>query len=213
MKVGKGIKHALEFFVVIACICMLDISEISASSTDMDYYAKVLKNQQFIADADGNMDLGTDFILYDINKDGHKELIVNGVVGGRGEDVSIVYSPKKDKYIKTVMLGCVEKVSSKGVYASEWCQSGAGLYHSEMRYVYQLDSSGKASMVLSKYTDTEYDMGTKKDKITGVGYFKYNDGKDTKITKKKYQSFIQKYKFKKATSHLITPENIKKYVK
>ena len=68
-------------------------------------------------------------------------------------------------------------------------------------------------MVLSKYTNTEYDMGTKKDKITGVGYFKYNDGKDTKIKKKKYQSFIQKYKFKKATSHLITPENIKKYVK
>ena len=100
MNVRKGMKNVLGLFVVFACICMLDVSEISASLTDADYYAKVLKNQQFIADADGNMDLGTDFILYDINKDGHKELIVNGFVGDRGEDVSIVYSPKKDKYVK-----------------------------------------------------------------------------------------------------------------
>lgn len=213
MNVRKGMKNVLGLFVVFACICMLDVSEISASLTDADYYAKVLKNQQFIADANGSMDLGTEFILYDINKDGHKELIVNGIVGDRGEDVSIVYSPKKDKYIKTVMCGLVEKVSTKGVYTSEWYQSGAGLYHSEIRYVYQLDSSGKAYMDLSKYTHTEYDRGAKKYKTTGSGYFKYNDGTETKITKKKYQSFIQKYKFKKATTHLITAENIRKYVK
>lgn len=213
MNVGKRTKYVLVLFIVLACICMFDVSLISAASTDADYYAKVLKNQQFIADADGNMEQGIDFILYDIDKDGRKELIVGGVVGPQAEDVSIIYSPKKNKYIKTVILGRVEKVSSKGVYTSDWCQSGAGLYHSEMRYVYQLDSSGKANMVLSKYTDTEYDMGDKKDKITGVGYSKYNDGKEIKITKKKYQSLIQKYKLKKATTYLITTENIEKYVK
>lgn len=206
-------RYVLGLFVVLACICMLNVSVISASSTDADYYAKVLKNQQFIADADGNMEQGIDFILYDINKDGRKELIVSGVVGPKAEDVSIIYSPKKNKYIKTFILGRVEKISSKGVYTSEWCQSGAGLYHSEIRYVYQLDSSGKANMVLSKYTDTEYDMGTQKYKTTGAGYFKYSGKKETKITKKNYQSLIQKYKFKKATTHLITTENIEKYVK
>ena len=211
MNVGK--RYVLGLIVVLACICMLDVSVISASSTDADYYAKVLKNQQFIADADGNMEQGIDFILYDINKDGRKELIVSGVVGPKAEDVSIIYSPKKNKYIKTVILGRVEKVSSKGVYTSDWCQSGAGLYHSEMRYVYKIGSSGKAYMVLSEYTDSEYDMRTKKDKITGVGYFKYNDGKETKITKKKYQSLIQKYKLKRVYMRLITTENIKKHVK
>lgn len=65
MNVGK--RYVLGLFVVLACICMLNVSVISASSTDADYYAKVLKNQQFIADADGNMEQGIDFILYDIN--------------------------------------------------------------------------------------------------------------------------------------------------
>lgn len=115
MNVGKRTKYVLVLFIVLACICMFDVSLISAASTDADYYAKVLKNQQFIADADGNMEQGIDFILYDINKDGRKELIVGGVVGPQAEDVSIIYSPKKNKYIKTVILGRVEKVSSKGV--------------------------------------------------------------------------------------------------
>lgn len=211
MNVGK--RYVLGLFVVLACICMLNVSVISASSTDADYYAKVLKNQQFIADADGNMEQGIDFVLYDINNDGRKELIVSGVVGPKAEDVSIIYSPKKNKHIKTVILGRVEKISSKGVYTSEWCQSGAGLYHSEMRYVYKIGSSGKAYMVLSEYTDSEYDMGTQKYKTTGAGYFKYNDGKETKITKKKYQSLIQKYKLKRVYMRLITTENIEKYVK
>lgn len=209
-----GKRNVLGLFVVLACICMFDVSVISASSTDAEYYAKVLKNQQYLDDADGNMEQGIDFLLYDINKDGRKELIVSGVVGSQAEDVSIIYSPKKNKYIKTVILGRVEKVSSKGIYTSEWCQSGAGLYHSEMKYVYQLYSSGKANMVLSKYTDMEYDMGTQKYKTKGAGYSKYSGGKkETRITKKKYQSLIQKYKLKKATTHLITTENIKKYVK
>lgn len=208
-----GKRYVLGLLVLFACICMFDVSVISASSTDAEYYADVLKNQQYLADADGNMEQGIDFVLYDINNDGRKELIVSGVVGPKAEDVSIIYSPKKNKYIKTVILGRAEKVSSKGVYTSEWCQSGAGLYHSEMRYVYKIGSSGKAYMVLSEHTDSEYDMGTKKYKTTGVGYSKYNDGKETKITKKKYQSLIQKYKLKRVYMRLITTENIEKYVK
>lgn len=68
-------------------------------------------------------------------------------------------------------------------------------------------------MVLSKYTDTEYDMGSQKYKTTGVGYSKYSGKKETKITKKTYQALMQKYKLKKATTHLITAENIEKYAK
>lgn len=183
----------------------------NATISDATYYANILRKPLYLDD--GNEVMGSEFSLYDLNNDGRKELIVNGWAGSKAENVCIIYSPKRNKYVKSALAGGVQKVSAKGVYATEYSQSGAGMYSCEIEYVYQLDADGKAYRVLSKSTDWEYDLNAGKDRITGISYYKSKNDKDSKITKKMYRSALKKYKFKKVKMHAITIENIRKYVK
>lgn len=211
--VGRTKRYIVGLMVMLTFICVVNGSEVQAAKSEANYYKSVLENQLYIEDADDNMESATEFLLYDVDKDGRKELIINGYVGGKSEQVSIIYCHKKNKYVKTVMLGHVEKVSSKGIYTSDIATSGAGYNFYESRYVYRLNSDGKAYEILNKSVTSEYSPSIDDYKTTSIKYYKCKGEKETKITKKRFNALLEKYKLKHANMHQITTENIKKYVK
>jgi hypothetical protein len=149
------------------------------------YYSNILWNQLYLDDSD-ICQSGT-WLLYDINNDGRKELLVSGPLGVQQAYQTVVYSYDGSKFHKTCLPGEVVNVSKKGIETCNGFYSGS-LYNWEYT-VYSINTKGKESLKLT--CDFETDLSTDSEKYT------YYNSKSKKITEKSYNKQYKKYKFKK----------------
>lgn len=158
---------------------------------------------------------GASFYVYDINGDGHKDVIVSGALGLRTMTFSEIYMHVDGKYKVIPIRGTLNAVSSKGIYTIEedYTNAGAERYYSYV--VYKFDKHGniiaeysynKTILFYDMATDTHYEKG----KVTNLSYkdIKYRD-----ISKKKFKKALSQVNKKKVKMHTINNANIKKYIK
>ena len=237
----KGIKNKIAMLVIVTFLSTLIVGIIPAdhvqaaslSQKEQKYYSKILKEKQYIEDTGHSIYDDASFILYDINGDGYKELIVSGPLGLRCAFFSIIYSYDGKKFHKTETInGEVSAVSKNGITFTydDYAQAGIERYHSVTTY--KLGSKGKLTKKINEYLETRFDEYTAKDDTVDHSYYKIVNDKEVKITKKIYKKAYQKYKFKtvgynysyeengKTISHKcdiqlhqINDNNIKKFIK
>ena len=156
------------------------------------------------------------FFVYDINNDGHKDVIVSGALGLRTMTFSEIYMHVDGKYKVIPIRGTLNGVSSKGLNVIENDYSGAGAERYHSRIAYKFDKHGNITAEHSYNIDTLfYDVSTnteyKKGKILSK---KYLDANGKKISKSTYKKTLQQTNKKKNVKmHEITKANIKKYLK
>ena len=157
---------------------------------------------------------GAKFCLYDVNQDGHKDLIVTGYLGMRSMTFTEVYLHIGKKYIAIPYDGTLVGIHKNGIKFLTEDYAQAGLIRYTDIEVYKINTRGKSTQKLAKYrtfswydeeNDTEYPDG----KLLELTY-KVN-GKKT--SKKAYVNAMKKYKFSKVKWHTVNKKNIDKYVK
>lgn len=138
------------------------------------------------------------YAFYDLNKDGKKDLLLEGYAGSPGSDVTHVYLHIGKQYKKVELGGSVFGVASKGFLVKEEYRSGAGAEHYINECVYEMKRDGsincrlrhdKSWMYFDSSTGTVYEDG----KLTGNTF--YRDGK--KCSASEYKKAYKKYKIKK----------------
>lgn len=157
------------------------------------------------------------FYVYDINGDGHKDIIVTGSLGLRIKTYSEIYMHVNGKYKVIPVRGTVKGVSSRGIYSVEDDHIGAGqvYYHSLM--LYRFDKHGR---IAKQYEDCEIKMFYDRDKN-----IRYKNGKVISRTRKTASGKkISAGEFNKLKSQInrrnidgkmysLTRVNIRKYLK
>ena len=111
-------KCSLFYLVTVICIMMLVPANAATkplSSKEKKEYGSILWNKRYIADSMGSIYDNADFILYDVNNDGRKELLVSGPLGMRNVMYTMIYGYDGSKFHKTCVRGVVDGVSGKGV--------------------------------------------------------------------------------------------------
>lgn len=159
---------------------------------------------------------GAQFFVYDINGDGHKDVIVSGALGLRTMTFSEIYMHVDGKYKVIPIRGTVQGVSSKGLNSIEndYTYAGAERYYS--RIAYKFDKHGNIIAEHSYNTATMfYDVETQKEYKKGKTlYKKYLNASGKKISKSTYKKTLAKTnKKKKIKMHKITKANVNKYLK
>ncbi len=171
---------------------------------------KGIQSDYYMSRTQGPM-YSTRFYVYDINGDGHKDVIVSGALGLRDLTFSEIYMHVDGKYKVIPIRGTLKGVSSKGLNVQEddyeMSYDGAATYYS--RVVYKFDKHGKITAEYSYNTETVYsDTEDKKEYVT------YLDANGNKISKSKYKKALkQTNKKKNVKMHKLTKRNIKKYLK
>ena len=163
--------------------------------------------------------LSPNFCLYDVNNDGHKDLIVSGVVGIRELYLTEIYMHVGKKYVKISYDGMFAGVGKKGIlieiqdYGYGEVGEG-GIFQDDDKYVYQISTKGKSTEKLHKSMSVKFsesDMLNENAKGKVLRKIYTMNGKKT--TQKKYTAEYKKYAFKKVTWHTLTDSNIQKYIK
>lgn len=155
------------------------------------------------------------FFVYDVNGDGHKDVIVTGAVGLRSATFSEVYMHVGKKYVAVPISGTPKAVSSKGIYSvlDDYSMAGAIRYHT--CYACVVNRSGKITTENS-YNTTKmfYDVATGKNYKNGKLIQKeYLNVKGKKISKSAYDKSVKQVNKKKVKMYKLTSANIKKYLK
>ena len=163
--------------------------------------------------------LSPNFCLYDVNNDGHKDLIVSGARGIRELYFTEIYMHVGKKYVKISYDGMFEGVGKKGILIEiqdyGYGEDGeGGIVQDDDKYVYQISTKGKSTEKLHKSISVKFsesDMLNENAKGKVLRKIYTMNGKKT--TQKKYTAEYKKYAFKKVTWHNLTDSNIKKYIK
>lgn len=196
-----------------------DVEAATLTKAEKKKFSKYLndgiKDGYFKSKTQGNL-YGATFYVYDINGDGHKDVIVSGALGLRSMTFSEIYMHVDGKYKAIPIRGTLSGVSSKGLNVKEhdYAYAGAERYYS--RVAYKFDKHGNITAECSYNTSTlYYDMATGKEYKKGKVLSKtYLDANRNKISKSKYKKTLnQTNKKKNVKMHSITKSNIKKYLK
>ena len=154
------------------------------------------------------------FFFYDVNNDGHKDLIVTGALGLRSMTFTEVYLHAGKKYIAIPYNGTLVGVHKNGMkfLTEDYGMAGAVRYTDVE--VYRMNAKGKSTQKLAKnqtvmWYDEEKDIEYPDGKILELKY-KVN-GKIS--SSKDYVRAMKKYKFSKVKWHTVNKKNINKYVK
>ena len=189
--------------VLVLCLVTPNIPVEAASSKTKKKAIRAYKEWLDGADCTG-------VCVYDINKDGIKEMLIT--FDGYGKNVSemLVYTYKNGKVVSCnkdympdySMFGFTVNTKTKRVYGS---RGGGG---SIEKWYYTLNKKKKIKKVYLQAIESGYNYRTGKMK-----YNYYYNGK--KITKKKYTSLLKTWNknSKPLKFHKMTVKNIKKYIK
>lgn len=190
------------------------------SAKEKNRYTKILKNREYHKDSDGLIYSQADFMLYDLNNDGRKELIVTGPLGLRIKFGTVVYSYNGKKFRHATADGEAFAVSKKGIEINDHDYQGAGEVYYKTVTTYTLESNGKLKPRITESESWNYEG-----KTLSKGYYKHKKGSPdkynflgnaSKISKASYNKARAKYKLKKIKKndmHTVSASNIKKYVK
>ena len=227
---------ALTSIVVMFMIVIFSTENLQAaplSKKEKCYYTKILKSKQYVKDTESSIYGLGEFLLYDVNNDGRKELIVSGPLGLRSAFFSIIYSyDGKNFYKSETIEGEVTGVSKKGIEFTYNDYSGAGEERYDTISIYKLSSKGRITEKLREYSESEMNLpsGIVKEKVHY--YSKVIDNKIIKINKKEYKKIRKKFSLKTTGTnysyemngklihlkydiqvHSINNKNIKKFLK
>lgn len=209
LKKGKTIFLAvLMLSLALGTIPVAEVQAKALSKKEKAYYSKVLKEKKYIEDTEHSIYEGGEFLLYDMNGDGRKELIVGGMLGLRCASFSIIYSYDGKKFHKTETInGEVSAVSPKGIAFTydDYSQAGIVRYHEVSTY--KLSSKGVLTQKLNEYLETKTDTETWKERTVKHNFCKLESNKEKKISKKAYTKAYKAYKFKTVGNNFSYEEN------
>lgn len=154
------------------------------------------------------------FSVYDINGDGHKDVIASGQSGAHTFS-SKIYMHVDGKYKVIPILGSLQGVSSKGLNVIYTDTIGAGATRYYSRIAYKIDKHGKITaensynIVFVLYDATKNKV-YKKPKIQSKEYL---NAEGKKISKSVYKKTLKQTNKKKVNKYDVTKGNIKRYLK
>jgi hypothetical protein len=192
----------LTAILIIFAMCFSVVTPVSAATkklteTEKNKYGSILWNQLYKS---AYLDSATYFVLYDVNGDGRKDLLVSGPAGAHGNMQTIVYGYDGKSFHKTDMLeGKVVGVSSKGI--ATYASGGSSAYSGGTgTNVYYINKKCKSTLKLSYFA--EYNYMTRPN---GALAYTYTGSGGKTITKSSYNKLYNKYNFKKVG------KSVKKY--
>ena len=194
--------------VIVGIIPAEQVQAASLSKKEKKYYSKILKDQQYLEDTEHSIYGNASFLLYDINNDGRKELIVGGPLGLRCAFFSIIYSYDGKKFHKTQTInGEVSAVSKNGIAFTYDDYSHAGMERYQSVTTYKLSSKGKLTQKLIENWEGRFVGNSDKIKTVKHNYHRTSNNKEAKISRKTYNKEYKKYKFKTAGQNYSYKEN------
>lgn len=202
--------------LIVAFSCnVVNVEARNLTTQEKNDYRRVLRNKDYIGCGIYN---AATFVLYDINGDGKKELIVSGPLGMRSAMFSRVYTHVNKKLVHYDFDGEITGVSKKGMRFDQNDYEGAGEVFYDDTRIYVLSKKGKLVKKAECNSVSVFDYTT--DKVKGtVKYFKCVRNKLAKISKKNFNKIEKSYKFtsvgfgKKIKPYDVNEVNIKKYIK
>lgn len=184
-------------------------SAAALSAAEKKVFRKILKEKSAETDPQWNY-----FALYDLNGDGHKDLILEGAGGPKGYTQTYVYLHIGKEYKEVYLDGGICKLSPKGIQVNSEYSSGAGAEHDMCQTVCKIDRNGnlarllqhvKSIMFYDMQTDTVYEKG----KVTDNQFYKG----ENKVSASEFMKLYKSYQLKKWNGYnSLTEENIKKYL-
>ena len=184
------------------------------SKAEKKHFSKCLK--KFKNNNEGGMVNGARFFVYDVNGDGHKDVIAIGFLGTKNTGTSNIYMHVDGKYKVIYIRGAVSGVSSKGVNDYWEYKEGSGEKRDIVKTAYLIDKHGNITTANSySVSKLFYDKSTgkiyKKGKILSK---EYTDKDGNKISASTYKKTLNKTNKKKSiNTYFVTNANIKKYLK
>lgn len=200
----------LLYVLVFAFAGNCEAKTAALTKAEKNQFTKYLKSKK-----QGFLYGASSFYVYDINGDGHKDVIASGQSGAHSFS-SEIYMHIGGKYKVIPIRGTLSGVSSKGlnVIENDFTDAGAIRYYS--RIAYKFDKHGKITAENSYNTvmilyDREKNKTYSPAKVTSKKYLNA-DGK--KISKAVYKKTLkQTNKKKNVKTYEVTNENIKQYLK
>jgi hypothetical protein len=213
---SRRVAICLGMIMMVCLIPVIPVQAAGSNKTVLQEYKKILENQQYVQDS-GGMETYAEFILYDINGDGQKELLVSGSCGVKGVGFTVVYSYIGNKITMDCVEGTPIGISNKGLKLRYDDQMQAGMIVLAEDVTYQLNKKGTLVRKLSYYVEREWNGSDMR--VTQRIRNKYNGETTTKISRKSYEKLQKKYKLKsvgvkgKVVPREVNEANIKKYLK
>lgn len=188
------IKKFSLFYLMVA-LCFLLITPVNAaakslSSKEKKEYGSILWNKeyQYIVEFGTGGMYGAEFILFDVNNDGRKELLVSGAYGQRNIMTTMIYGYDGRKFHRTGINGEVNGVSPKGISILATNYDDQGQYYYFDTYVYTVDRKCKLTKKFYNKMTTNIQTNKESDK--------YYNSSGKSISEKSFNSAYKKYKFK-----------------
>lgn len=158
-----------------------------------------------------------EFYVYDINGDGHKDIIVTGRLGLRTMTYSEVYMHVNGKYKAIPVRGSLYCVSNAGIYTIEDDYSSAGAVRYHTLSTYKFSKHGKISQnyTFSKttmYYDIDRNIRYKNGKVIENKCTSSTGKKISLTTFKKTRTQVNKKNVSKKM-HPVSKSGIQKYLK
>ena len=207
-------KQCIFCISLLLALCFsLGVQAKSLSKKETNYYKYILTNKMYRQHS-GIYDQAK-FTLFDVNKDGRKELFVFGPLGLRSMTFTVVYSYDGKQFRYTVVNGSLTKVSRKGFYCEcldySFTKDNRTCYYWD-NTCYTLSKSGVVKARIGEHKRRDYYVnGTNK-----LVSHTYTNASGKQIKKKAYKKKLKKYKLKKVKKsrlHEVNYTNAVKYVK
>lgn len=210
-KTKKVLLFVVALMIAIPTLFTSNVQAAKLYKKDAAKFRQVMNQYRKIKKYPYNMGL-EEFALYDLNRDGRKDLIVSpcypSVASSDPFSTYIVMKVGK-KYVSKKLKGDFVKAGSRALlleysvktYGKESIVKGVG--HLDRKTLFKISKKGEFFLVaeyrheIDNYIDASY--------ITS-----YNDGKGNNIGAVKYNEFIKKAKLRKLSFKKMTSANVKK---
>ncbi|MCR4955665.1 MAG: hypothetical protein K6A30_03160 [Lachnospiraceae bacterium] len=212
-----------SLLVMTLLLTLLPANNAKASSALPDnvaeYYRGVIENSKYVTDSDKGIynEEGTQFLLYDVNKDGVKELIVWGSLGLRCKMFSVIYTYDGSEFHHKVIDGEPVGVTRSAIAFSDPDYEQAGMYRYERKLVYSISNKAKKTIKLRGYRTRKFNEKTQKYKTVKNVCYKGMGSSKVKITRTKFNKLYKAYGFKtvgtSVKAYEATLKNAETYIK
>lgn len=159
---------------------------------------------------------GGNFTLYDVNGDGHKDLIVYGALGLRTAMLTVVYLNINDQYMEIPFMGEPMGYYDYGLIIANDDYESAGAIRYNGLSVYSIDLDGHdisevESMTSIQFFDLETGDELEEEKVLSEEYTILGEPATKEETDALYKSYEEKSV--NVESHEITADNIEQFLK